>query len=109
MSQFYLSIKGVRQGQFKGTPNLRNSNDWMTGTRFSMQVDVPYDSGTGHPTGRRRYVPLIISKEWGAASLQILQALATSETLNPVILEFIHTGAEGDESVWQRITLTNAR
>jgi len=43
MSQFYLSIKGVRQGQFKGTPNLRNSNDWMTGTRFSMQVDVPYD------------------------------------------------------------------
>jgi len=108
MSQFYLSIKGVRQGQFKGTPNLRNSNDWMTGTRFSMQVDVPYDSSTGHPTGRRRYVPLIISKEWGAASLQILQALATSETLNPVILEFIHTGAEGDESVWQRITLTNA-
>jgi|SRR6516162_2659531 hypothetical protein len=68
MSQFYLSIKGVRQGQFKGTPNLRNSNDWMTGTRFSMQVDVPYDSSTGHPTGRRRYVPLIISKEWGADS-----------------------------------------
>jgi len=25
MSQFYLSIKGVRQGQFKGTPNLRNT------------------------------------------------------------------------------------
>jgi type VI secretion system Hcp family effector len=108
MSQFYLSIKGTRQGQFKGTPNLRNSNDWMAGTRFSMQVDVPYDSGTGHPTGRRRYIPLTISKEWGAASLQILQAVANSETLNPVILEFIHTGAEGDESVWQRITLTNA-
>ena len=32
MSQFYLSIKGARQGQFKGTPNLRNSNDWMAGS-----------------------------------------------------------------------------
>jgi type VI secretion system Hcp family effector len=46
--------------------------------------------------------------QWGAASPQILQALATNETLNPVIFEFTRTTPDGKEQVYQTITLTNA-
>jgi type VI secretion system Hcp family effector len=52
--------------------------------------------------------PIQISKQWGAASPQILQALATNEVLNPVIVEFTRTTPDGKEQVYQRVTLTNA-
>jgi hypothetical protein len=37
-----------------------------------------------------------------------LQALATGEVLNPVVLEFTRASLAGEESVFQRITLMNA-
>ncbi len=108
MDHYYFSVKGARQGQFKGIQNFRGSNDWMVGSRFTMQVRVPTDAATGRSTGRRRYQPLTISKQWSAASPQFLQALTTGETLTVVILEFIRKSSTGDESLWQRIKLTSA-
>ena len=108
MDHYYVSVKGARQGQFKGIQNFRGSNDWMVGSRFTMQVRVPTDAATGRSTGRRRYQPLTISKQWSAASPQFLQALTTGETLTVVILEFIRKSSTGDESLWQRIKLTSA-
>jgi type VI secretion system secreted protein Hcp len=108
VDHYYFSVKGARQGQFKGIQNFRGSNDWMVGSRFTMQVRVPTDAATGRSTGRRRYQPLTISKQWSAASPQFLQALTTGETLTVVILEFIRKSSTGDESLWQRIKLTSA-
>jgi type VI secretion system secreted protein Hcp len=108
VDHYYFSVKGARQGQFKGIQNFRGSNDWMVGSRFTMQVRVPTDAATGRSTGRRRYQPLTISKQWSAASPQFLQALTTGETLTVVILEFIRKSSTGDESLWQRIRLTSA-
>ncbi len=108
MEHYYLSIKGSQQGQFKGTPNVRGSNDWMVGVNVSMQATIPHDPATGLATGKRRHLPLTIIKPWDAASPQILQAFVTREVLTPVILEFMYKNANGEEAVWQRITLTNA-
>jgi type VI secretion system secreted protein Hcp len=108
VGQYYLSVKGARQGQFKGIRNLRGSNDWMIASRFTMQVNVPTDAATGRPTGRRRYKPLAISKQWSPASPQFLRALNTAETLSMVVLEFVNTSPTGEESLWQRIELANA-
>ena len=109
MEHYSFSIKGVRQGQFKGElRNLKGREDWMAGVRFSMQVSVSRDPATGQASGKHRHQPLSIVKEWGQASPQILQALATAELLNPVVLEFTRTGLSGEEAVFQRVTLTNA-
>jgi type VI secretion system secreted protein Hcp len=109
MEHYSFSIKGARQGQFKGElRNLKGRDDWMAGFRFSMQLSVPRDATTGQASGRRRHQPVSISKEWGLASPQILQALATAEVLNPVVLEFSRANPSGEELVFRRITLTNA-
>ena len=109
MERCSISIKGVKQGQFKGElPNLKQRDDWMAALRFSMAVSVPHNELTGMATGRRKHTPIKITKEWGAASPQILQALAVAEVLNPVILEFTRTNPNGEEMVFQRVTLANA-
>ena len=49
-----------------------------------MELDVSLDTATGHASGKRQYKPLTITKEWGAAPPQILEAAATSEVLATV-------------------------
>ena len=65
-------------------------------------------AATGHASGKRQYQPITVTKEWGAASPQILQAAATNETLNTVSLRFVHTTSTGVEETSQTITLSNA-
>jgi type VI secretion system secreted protein Hcp len=109
MAEYFMNIKGVRQGQFKGdNPNLIGRADWIAGIGFTMQLTQPVSEPSGAPSGRRTYKPIQITKQWGAASPQILQALATGEVLNPVIFEFTRTTPDGKEQVFQRVTLTNA-
>jgi type VI secretion system secreted protein Hcp len=109
MSEYFISIKGVRQGQFKGDqPNRVGRADWIAGAAFTMGLEVPRDEHTGLPTAKRIWKPVQFTSQWGAASPQILQALATNETLNPVIFEFTRTAPDGKEQVHQTITLTNA-
>jgi len=102
MSEYFISIKGLKQGQFKGDqPDRIGRADWMIGTAFTQELSEPRDEHTGLPTGKRQWKPIQITKQWGAASPQILQALATNETLT-------RTTPDGKEQVYQTITLTNA-
>src|SRR5215471_12101292 len=73
-----------------------------------MELDIPHEAATGHASGKRQYQPITVTKEWGAASPQILQAAATNETLSTVSLRFVHTTSTGVEETSQTITLTNA-
>lgn len=105
----YLSVKGNRQGQFKGESNEENRKDkWMVVLSFAMDLEAPRDPGTGQPVGKREWKPVKVVKEWGAASPQALTACATNEVLSEVLIEFTKTNANGDEHVYQRITLANA-
>ena len=109
MSEYFISIKGLKQGQFKGDqPNRVGRTDWIAGIDFAMGLEVPRDEHTGLPTGKRQWKPIQITMQWGAASPQILQALAANETLNPVIFEFTRMAPDGKEQIHQTITLTNA-
>jgi type VI secretion system secreted protein Hcp len=50
----------------------------------------------------------VATKEWGAASPQIFQAIATNESLPLVEFEFLRTDPRGLETVIETVTLTNA-
>lgn len=106
---FYISIEGSRQGAFKGQ-SLRygQNNEWTAGIAFEHQVQSPRDVATGRATGKRQHTPLAITKEWGAASPQIMYALVTNEMLPRVVMEFVHTNDSGVEEVYYKVTLTNA-
>src|SRR5258707_4206645 len=108
VSQFFVIIKGSKQGQLKGELRAKGHTAEIGGLRLSMELDVPHDGATGHASGKRQYQPLTVTKEWGAASPQILQAAATNEILTTVSLRFVHTMPTGVEETSQTITLTNA-
>jgi len=106
----YISIKGNKQGQFKGEGIQDKRKDkWIEVLAFEYSVQAPRDIATGQASGKRQHKPVVITKEWGAASPQLLQALTTNETLSSVEFQFSKTNEEGEEQVYYTVKLSNAR
>lgn len=106
--EFYVQIEGKTQGPFKGESGRTARAEWLTGLSFSHQIQSPRDVSTGRASGKRQHGPITFTKEWGAATPQIMQALCNNEMLASVKFEFIHTNDEGIEEVYHKVTLTNA-
>jgi len=108
--QCYMSIKAKQQGQFKGESKKTGRSDkFMEFTEFKMGSSVPVDVNSGEPKGFRQHKPLIVTKERGAASPQILQAHWRNELLPEVVLEIVGRSDDGvKEIIQERITLKDA-
>jgi type VI secretion system secreted protein Hcp len=106
--QFYVTIQGKKQGQFKGESLRERKPGQIPALRFAYQIKLPRDAATGLASGRPQHLPLTITKEWGAASPQLFQALVTNEVLESVLFEFVQIGTEGAEEVYYTIKLTDA-
>jgi len=104
----YLSVKGAKQGQFKGESTLASRKNWIPILAFEMALESPHDAATGQASGIRRYKQIVIAKEWGAASPQAMTACATNETLTSVTLDFAKADSDGKPTTYQTIILTNA-
>ncbi len=89
------TVRGGQQGKIEGI-------------KFLYQVGSPRDLATGQATGRRQHSPITFTKEWGAASPQLVQAAVTNEVLRSVTFEFVKTNPTGKEIIYETITLTNA-
>jgi|SRR6516225_5127743 type VI secretion system secreted protein Hcp len=107
--QAHISIKGKKQGQFMGEGIQDKRKDkWMPVLAFGYGVTSPRDAATGQAKGKRQHKPIVITKEWGAASPQIFQALTNNEAIDSVELEFTRINPNGEEYVYHTIKLTNA-
>jgi len=105
---FYISIEGQKQGKFKGETVQKNHAGKIAGVRFFSSASSPRDAATGMATGKRMYQPIKFTKQWGATSPQLFQALAENEILKTVVFEFFRADKAGMEALHYRITLTNA-
>jgi type VI secretion system Hcp family effector len=99
-------VHGKVQGHFGGKDKYKSGSECHA---FSYQVEPPYDASTGQTSGKRQHDPVKITKEWGAATPQIFQALFSNEVLDSVSFEFVNPGSAGKQTVYQTIHLTNAR
>lgn len=107
-SQCRMAIRGAKQGQFKGQSMARGQEKWIPCSQFLLLLNAPRDASSGQATGRRQWAPIVVTKEWGAASPQILSAASTNEVLPLVEFEFLRSNPQGMESVFETVTLTNA-
>ena len=107
-NEFYILMEGTKQGKFKGEANKEKWKDKSVGIGFSFEVKSPTDVASGLPTGKRQYLPIKITKQWGASSPQIFQALVSREILKTVLFEFVKSNSKGAEEVFQMIKITNA-
>jgi type VI secretion system secreted protein Hcp len=104
--EFYISIRGAKQGAFKGSS--KGAKGKIGGVKFSLETTSPRDVATGQASGKRIHKPIVITKEWDAASPQIFSALVSNENLKTVLFEFVKNDAAGREEIYYTITLTNA-
>ena len=109
--EFYMTIEGAKQGKFKGEAGRDASRvraGKIAGIRFVTEVASPRDPAGGQALGKRTYKPILITKEWGAASPQLFQALVSNEQIKTAVFEFVKTNPNGEEYIYHRVKLTNA-
>src|SRR4051812_12361848 len=103
---FRVTLKGRKQGTLKGDDP--EHPDQIVGLNFVNHILSPRDPATGQASGRRVHSPIVFTKEWGAASPQIYQALITNEVLTSVVFAFVSVLPDGTEGTYFLIQLTNA-
>ena len=108
---FFVTI--VNQGGIKlseETPRGGKQGK-IEGIKFFYQLGSPRDVATGQAAEKRQHSPINFTKEWGAASPQLFQAAVTNEVLRSVTFEFVkpNPNGNGQEIIYETITLTNAR
>ncbi len=106
--EFYVAFEFTKQGKSKGESPRDAHKEKIAGLSFEYEVIAPRDVATGAASGKRQHKPVRFTKEWGAASPQLFQAVATNEVIKSVLFEFIQTNANGEEVVYHTIKLTNA-
>ncbi len=107
INAFYVTIKGAKQGTFKGESTNVKYQAKIPGTSFQFELTRLVDLATGQASGRDSSSPVTFTKERGAASPQILEACLTGESLD-TLFEFVKADPTGAESVYYTIHLTGA-
>lgn len=107
--QAFVKITGTKQGQFK-SPNGKSAAGpgGIPVLRFESLASAPRDLATGQSSGKRQWQPIRLTKEWDAASPQLLAALTTNEVLSTVVFEFYRSDPTGKSALHYRISLKNA-
>jgi type VI secretion system secreted protein Hcp len=106
--EFYVTIEGAKQGRFAGESPRSVWKGKLAGVGFSYEVTSPREAAGGQATGRRQHGAVTFTKEWGAASPQLFEALVTNEVVTSVLFEFVRTNDVGVEYVFHTIRLTDA-
>jgi type VI secretion system secreted protein Hcp len=106
--EFYVTIKAKTQGELKGESPRQSHENKIPGIGYRHEIKAPVDVNTGAPSGHVQHGMIVFTKQWGAASPQLFQALTTREALDSVLFEFYHTTPEGQEEVYHTIELTDA-
>jgi type VI secretion system secreted protein Hcp len=106
--EFYVTIEAVKQGVFHGDLPTGPHGNQIRGLGLVHEVDKPFDAATGAPAGSTLHKPIVLTKEVGASSPQLYQALVTNELLKSVLFEFYSVKSDGTESLVDTIKLTNA-
>ncbi|MEP6676232.1 MAG: type VI secretion system tube protein TssD [Ferruginibacter sp.] len=104
----FMSVEGVHQGKFRGETSYAGQSGKSELTDFNLETDLPIDVSSGLATGKHINKPIIVTKLFGPASLQLYQALLTNESLITVTFEFYASDNNGINKLVNSIKLTDA-
>ena len=104
-SKGYVTIQSKVHGPFRGNDNDKYGSGGALLT-FSYGIEPPRDTATGQASGKRQHQPVVITKEWGASSPQLYQALVSNEVLTSVVIQLVDGNEPKKKS--RAIHLSNA-
>lgn len=104
----YVKIAGTTQTTINGESPRDKWKDWIPVLNFQHNIEGPIDVSTGGSTGSAKHGSITFTKQWGAATPQLLNAVHLREMLATLEFVFRYTPPEGGEQDFYKITLTNA-
>ena len=107
----YFSVEGATQGKIVGEVIAKGLEGKMRALGFSAGLRTPWQDGTSRIRATREHNPVMVTREPGRGSPQLLHALITTELLKTVRFDFyglrIVNGAK-QMVLYQTIRLSNA-
>jgi type VI secretion system secreted protein Hcp len=103
----FMKITGARSGWIKGESAHSKHADWIEVLSFSWGGTAPRDAATGQATGRRQYRELRFTDATQRSTPVLLNAFASNENLNEVVLAAVRAG--GTQSEYLTIKLMDAQ
>jgi type VI secretion system secreted protein Hcp len=107
VSDIFLSVTTKRAGKVKGESLTDGHTDDIELRSWGWGVDASSAWGTGQPTARRQYAPLVVTKNVDSASTALLAALASNDEVSEAKLTMRKAG--GVALDYYVMTLAGAR
>ncbi|HUT55683.1 MAG TPA: Hcp family type VI secretion system effector [bacterium] len=104
----HLSLTGKTQGKIEGSCDIAGREGTVLVYSMEHLINIPRDTHTGLPTGKRIHGSLKIVKEIDKASPKLFQALCSGEQFSEVLLDYYRISPAGAEEKYYTIKLQNA-
>src|SRR5215469_3820179 len=110
--EIFCTVVGKSQGQFQGDRGGPGGGAHQIPVlSLTEEIISPFDTATGHVTGKREHKPITIIKELDASSPQFFKAAVRNEPLTSVTCTFYHgfrggTGTGENARPYFKIVLT---
>jgi len=103
-----MSVTGKNQGKIEGSCDIQGREGTIQVYAVDHTVEIPRDTHTGLPTGKRIHMPMCIEKEIDKSSPKLMQALASGEQLTEVVLDYYRISPKGTEEKYYTVKLQDA-
>ena len=104
----HLSLTGQNQGKIEGSCEMQGREGTILVYALDHNIEIPRDTHSGLPTGKRMHKPLTVTKEFDKSSPKLYQALCSGEQFSEVVLDFYRISPQGTEEKYYTIKLENA-
>ena len=105
--QISLLLTG-RNGQIRGEITQKGRENQIEILRLELGGTAPISASSGMATGRRQWDTVKITKRLDRATVPIVQAFVTNETMPSAEFRVTRVTAEGREEQYYTVKLTNA-
>ena len=104
----FLKVTGQKQGLITGSVTEKGKEGTIAVLAIEHSIISPRDAASGLPTGKRMHSPLVIVTHIDKSTPLLYNALVNNENLPTVELDFYKPKANGKDTLYFTIKLTNA-
>lgn len=104
----HLSATGNTQGKIEGSCDIAGREGTILVYSMEHLINIPRDTHTGLPTGKRIHGALKVTKEIDKSSPKLFQGLCSGEQFSEVLLEYYRISPQGAEELYYTVKLENA-
>lgn len=104
----YLTVTGKNQGKIEGNCTQKGREKTILVYALDHEIEIPRDTHTGLPTGKRVHLPMTVTKALDKSSPKLMQALTSGEQLSEVLLDFYRINDKGQEEKYYTVKLQDA-